>query len=124
MVNQLLSLYQLYSKIVLIMAFFLIFGKNPLFLFIKKVTNRSLIIIDLFLFHQFVVKCLKNYYSTQYLNFFVIIIDLFLFHQFVVKCLKNYYSTQYLNFFVIIIFSVPISQDSDHQIPENINFFQ
>ena len=32
---------------------FMIFGKNPiLFLFIKKVTNRSLIIIDLFLFYR------------------------------------------------------------------------
>ena len=92
----LLSLYQLYSKIVLIMAFFLIFGKNPiLFLFIKKVTNRSMTIIDLFLFYQFVLKFSKNYYSIQYLSFFM-----------------------------IIIFSVLISQDSNHQISVNINFFQ
>ena len=49
------------SKIVLIMAFFLIFGKNSiLFLFIKKVTNRSLMIIDLFLFYQFEVNFLKK----------------------------------------------------------------
>ena len=84
------------SKIVLIMAFFLIFGKNPkLFLFRKKVTNRSLIVKDLFLFYRFVEKFSKNYYSTHYLNFLI-----------------------------IIIFSVLISQDSDYQVPVNTNFFQ
>ena len=61
----------------------------------KKVINRSLIIIDLFLFYQFVEKFSKNYFSIQYLNFLE-----------------------------IIIFSVLISQDSDYQIPVNINFFQ
>ena len=61
----------------------------------KKVINRSLIIIDLFLFYQFVEKFSKNYFSIQYLNFLE-----------------------------IIIFSVLMSQDSDYQIPVNINFFQ
>ena len=42
----------------------------------KKVTNKSLIIIDLFFFYEFVVKFSKNYYSTQYLNFLMIIIFL------------------------------------------------
>ena len=36
----------------------------------------------------------------------------------------NYYSIQYLNLLMIKIFSVLISQDSDQQIPVNINFFQ
>ena len=61
----------------------------------KKVTNRSGISIDLFLSYQFVEKFSKNYFSIQYLNFLE-----------------------------IIIFSVLISQDSDYQIPVNINFFQ
>ena len=51
-------------------------------------------------------------------------IDLFLFYRFVVKFSRNCYSIQYLNFLMKIIFSVLISQDSDHQIHVNINFFQ
>ena len=53
----------------------------------------------------------------------LIIIDLFLFYWFVAKFSKNCYSSQYLNFLMIIIFSVLIIQDSDHQIFMNINFF-
>ena len=39
----------------------------------KMVTNRPLIIIDQFLFYQFMVKCSKKCCSVQYLNFLIII---------------------------------------------------
>ena len=46
-------------------------GRNPiLLLFIKKVIDRSLIIIDQFLFHQFVMKFLKNCHFLDGNNLF------------------------------------------------------
>ena len=92
--------YQLCSKTVLTITFFLIFGRNPiLFLFIRQLTNRLLIIIDLFLIHWFVEKKLKKL-------------------LFSIKI-----SIQYLNFLMIISFLVLISQDWDYQIPANIASF-
>ena len=43
MVNQLLSLCQLYSKIALIMAFFLIFGRNRIFFSVHKKGDKQII---------------------------------------------------------------------------------
>ena len=80
------------NGIVLVLLIVLIFGRNAiLFLFIKKVTNKSLIIMDQFIFYQLAVKLLLN--------------SIFKFLD-----VNNLLSSN--------------NQDSDHQVPVNINFSQ
>ena len=65
-------------------------------------------------------NCIDNItFIIKLTNRFLIIIDMFLIYQFLVKFSKSCYSIQYLNFLMIIIFSILISQESDHQIPVN-----
>ena len=77
------------------MAFFLVFGRNPIFfLFIKK-GNKQII---------------NNHRPVSLLPI----------------CGEFFEKLQFfiIYFLMIIIFSVLISQDTQHQIPANINFFQ